>query len=546
MHNRLFSQMSRSRLLTPLWLCLCMALLVACGGKAPTPTPIIKPPVRQVLVLPNVGIQDFNTLDPAQGSDQNSLLAMNMLYSGLVRLDQNLNVTSDQATWTISPDRKVYTFHLRSGVTFSDGTPVTAQTYVYTLTRALRPGTQASEALLFLGNITGAADVNAGKATTLSGVQAIDASTLVITLSQPTDYFLQVLANPLAFPLNQTIIQRYGDADWSNHVAHNGVGSGPFMVQRWERNTKMVLVPNPHYYGPHTRLTEVDMIFVADQHTAFQAYQGGQYSFVWNITPGDFTAAHGLPGYTSQTLLETDALFFNPQMPPFNQSAVRQAFAYAIDKNALAQSAFNNAVVPAPTIIPGGMPGYQPKLTPLPFDRSKALHALTSVYPDVNQVPPVTFYYPNALLSSAAASSLQQMWQAALGIPITITSVETNAYNIAVANHQIPFGFIQWSADFPDPYDALALNLVSSASGNAGNWSNTTFDQLVQQAEAATGQARFALYAQAEQLAIQEVSWLPIDHQLMGAVIPAHVHGISLTPMGLYFGDWSQVYLLPH
>lgn len=546
MHNRLFSQMSRSRLLTPLWLCLCMALLVACGGKAPTPTPIIKPPVRQVLVLPNVGIQDFNTLDPAQGSDQNSLLAMNMLYSGLVRLDQNLNVTSDQATWTISPDRKVYTFHLRSGVTFSDGTPVTAQTYVYTLTRALRPGTQASEALLFLGNITGAADVNAGKATTLSGVQAIDASTLVITLSQPTDYFLQVLANPLAFPLNQTIIQRYGDADWSNHVAHNGVGSGPFMVQRWERNTKMVLVPNPHYYGPHTRLTEVDMIFVADQHTAFQAYQGGQYSFVWNITPGDFTAAHGLPGYTSQTLLETDALFFNPQVPPFNQSAVRQAFAYAIDKNALAQSAFNNAVVPAPTIIPGGMPGYQPKLTPLPFDRSKALHALTSVYPDVNQVPPVTFYYPNALLSSAAASSLQQMWQAALGIPITITSVETNAYNIAVANHQIPFGFIQWSADFPDPYDALALNLVSSASGNAGNWSNTTFDQLVQQAEAATGQARFALYAQAEQLAIQEVSWLPIDHQLMGAVIPAHVHGISLTPMGLYFGDWSQVYLLPH
>ena len=161
-------------------------------------------------------------------------------------------------------------------------------------------------------------------------------------------------------------------------------------------------------------------------------------------------------------------------------------------------------------------------------------------------MPLVTFYYPNALLSSAAASSLQQMWQVALGIPITITSVETHAYNLAVANHQIPFGFTQWSADFPDPYDVLALNLVSSASGNAGNWSNTTFDQLVQQAEAATGGARLALYAQAEQVAIQEVGWLPIDHQVMGAVIPTHVHGISLTPMGLYFGDWSQVYLLPH
>ena len=391
MHKRLFSQISRPRTLTPLWLCL--ILLVACGGKTPTPTPIIKPPVRQVLVLPNVGIQDFNTLDPAQGSDQNSLVAMDMLYSGLVRLDQNLNVISDQASWTISPDRKVYTFHLRPGITFSEGTPITAQTYVYTLTRALLPtvqtNAQSSEAMLFLGNIAGAADVNAGKATTLSGVQAIDDSTLVITLSQPTDYFLQALANPLAFPLNQTVIQQiiqhYGETDWSNHIAHNGVGSGPFMVQRWERNTKMVLIPNPHYYGPHTRLTEVDMIFVADQHTAFQAYQGGQYSFVWNITSTDFSAAHGLPGYTSRTLLETDALFFNPQVPPFDQPAVRQAFAYAIDKNALAQSAFNNAVVPAPTIIPDGMPGYQPKLTPLAFDRSKALNALKSVYPDVTQ-----------------------------------------------------------------------------------------------------------------------------------------------------------------
>ncbi|MGH2482455.1 MAG: ABC transporter substrate-binding protein, partial [Ktedonobacteraceae bacterium] len=228
MHKRLFSQISRPRTLTPLWLYFCLILLVACEGKTSTPTPIIRPPVRQVLVLPNVGIHDFNTLDPAQGSDQNSLVAMNMLYSGLVRLDQNLNVTSDQASWTISPDRKVYTFHLRPVVTFSDGTPVTAQTYVYTLTRALlstvQANAQSSEAMLFLGNIAGAADVNAGKVTTLSGVQATDDSTLVITLSQPTDYFLQALANPLAFPLNQTVIQHYGETDWSNHVAHNGVG----------------------------------------------------------------------------------------------------------------------------------------------------------------------------------------------------------------------------------------------------------------------------------------------------------------------------------
>lgn len=545
MHKQSFRQTPWPRSLALAWLC--VVLLAACGSsKTSGPITLATPTLRQVLVLPNVGIQDLDTLDPTQGADQNALVVMNMLYSGLVRLDQNLNVIPDQATWTISADRKVYTFHLKQHITFSDGTPITAQTYVYTLTRALLPAVQSDEAMLFLNTIVGAGDVNTGKTTILRGVQAIDASTLEITLTQPTDYFLQALANPLAFPLNSTLIQRYGETDWSNHAAHNAVGTGPFMVKEWEHNTKMILVPNPYYYGPHTRLTEVDMIFVPDQHTAFQEYQGGQYSLVWNLAPTDITAAHGLPGYVNRTLLETDALFFNPQVPPFDQPAVRQAFAFATDKSLLAQVVFNNAVVPAPTIIPDGIPNYQPKLVPLSFDRIKATAALKSVYPDPSQVPPITFYYPNALLSSFAASTLQNMWQTALGIPITLTSVETNAYNVAVTKHQIPFGFTQWSADFPDPYDVLALNLVSTTPGNAGSWSNPTFDQLIQQAEATTGTARLALYGQAEQVALDDVGWLPLDHQTMSAVIPSHIHGISLNPMGLYFGDWSQVYLLPH
>ncbi len=365
MYKRLFSQSSRPRLLAFVSLCVCLAFLAACGTSTTSTnannTP--RPTVKQVLVFPNVGIQDLTTLDPALASDENSLQAMSMIYSGLVRLDSKLNVIPDQATWTISADRKVYTFYLKPGLTFSDGTPLTAQTYVYSLTRALLPAVQSSDAMLFLGKIAGAADVNVGKATTLHGVKALNASTLVITLSQPTEYFLQALANPLAFPVNQKLVEQYGEANWSNYIVGNGAGSGPFEVRAWEHNTKMVLVPNPHYYGPHTRLTEVDMIFVVDPHTAFQAYQGGQYNFVWNIISSDLIAARGLAGFSSQTLLETDALFFNTQMPPFNQLPVRQAFAYATDKSTLAQSQYilNGSVTPASSIIPTGIPGYQPE-----------------------------------------------------------------------------------------------------------------------------------------------------------------------------------------
>ncbi|HEY0756241.1 MAG TPA: peptide ABC transporter substrate-binding protein [Ktedonobacteraceae bacterium] len=496
------------------------------------------PTTRQTLVFPNVGIQDLYSLDPTQSLDANSSLAISMIYSGLVRLDKDLNVIDDQATWSLSLDRKIYTFTLKSGITFADGTPITAQSYVYSLTRALSPALNNPEAMLFLGNIVGAGLVNSGKSTTLSGVQALNAQTLRITLNSPTEYFLQALANPLAFPINQQLVLQYGDPNWTNH----GAGSGPFMVKSWKHNTKMVLVPNPHYYGSPTRLTEVDMIFAVDAHDAFQAYQGGQYNFVWNIISGDLATARGLAGFTNQAQLETDALFFDTQKPPFDQTAVRQAFAYAIDKNLLAQSILQNSVIPAPTIIPAGIPGYQPALATLSFNRARALTTLQTAYPDVTQIPPVTFFYPSAL-PAAVALSLQQMWQSALGIQVKLVAVETNAYNLEVAKHHIPFGFTQWNADFPDPYDALALNLLPTATSNWGQWQNQQFEQLVQQAEQSSGSERLDLYAQAEQLAINEVGWLPLDHQSLAAIIPATVHGVSLTPLGLYFGDWSGVYL---
>src|SRR5205823_9254308 len=120
--------------------------------------------------------------------------------------------------------------------------------------------------------------------------------------------------------------------DWPNHVAGNSVGTGPFLVKEWDHKVKMVLVPNPHYYGTRTRLTEVDMYFVSDPHTALKSYQAGQYDFIWNIPPTDQVTVNTKPGFIRKSLLQSDLLFFHNKMPPFDKSGVRQAFAYAIDK----------------------------------------------------------------------------------------------------------------------------------------------------------------------------------------------------------------------
>ena len=526
-----------------------LLVLAACSGSsATTPSANGSPSVasKQVLTFPNVGTTDIGYLDPATGPDANSAIVAGMVYSGLVKSDKNLNVVPDQATWDISNNNTVYTFHIKPGITFSDGTPVTASTYVYTLTRALLPAVKSPIATFFEGNIVGANAVNSGKTKTLVGVKALDPQTLQITLTKPTPYFLEEVTNSLYFPLNEKIIDQYGQTAWVNHAAGNAIGTGPFMIKEWDRSVKMVLVPNPHYYGAKTRLTEVDMIFVNNPTTAFNAYRAGQYNFVWNSSPQDQQTAQNMPGFERVPLLQTDLLFFKNTMPPFNSTAVRQAFAYATDRNTLVQAIFKGAVTPAPTIIPPGMPGYQPNYPGLPYDKAKAKSLLLSVYPDVSQVPPITFSYPSSQVSQNEAAALQQMWQTALGIQVKLNPVELNAYNQETSNHQIQFGFTQWTADFPDPYDWLTLNLYSNAPNNSGDWNNPQFDQTVTQAEQTTGDARIALYNQAEQIAITDVGWLPLDHEVTAAIIPSWLHGVTLNGEGLYFGDWSGVYLLQH
>jgi len=533
----------------PVMLVLLCILLLLTGCSGATGTASGSRPTlakQQVLNFPNIGITDLSRLDPAQKPDANSVLAVNMIYSGLVRDDKNFQVIPDQATWKVSDDRKAYTFTLLPNVKFSDGTPVTAQTYVYTWTRALLPSVASPNASFLESNIMGADDVSSGKTKTLAGVKAVNDRTLQVSLTQPTAYFLQEPTNCLFFPLNQHVIEKYGEKKWTRQVAGNGVGTGPFMVKQWDHNDKMVFAPNPYYYGNKTRLTAVNMLFANSPSTAFKVYRAGQSDLVWNLALADQAVAKSMHGFTRTSLFQTDLLFFDTTAAPFDKAAVRQAFAYATEKQSLAYAIFKGTITPAPTIIPPGTPGYQQHYAGLGFDAKKAKTLLHSAYPDISQMPPITFSYPNSLMTADEAAGLQQMWQEVLGIQVKATPVQLAAYNDEMEQHQIQSGFIQWGTKFPDPYDWLTVNLLSTASNNVGQWDNAQFDQTVMQAEMLTGDARMALYNQAEQIAISDVGVLPLGHETMAAVIPPWVHGVTLNGNGLYFGDWSDVYIVQH
>lgn len=254
------------------------------------------------LLYPNVGATDAGSLDPAANPNANTLLVDQMVYGGLLSYNSDMQVIPGLAqSWMVSFDQKTWTFHLRPDLKFSDGTPLTSADFAYAMTRALSPPVQSTFAAQLEGNIVGASAVLSGKSTVLTGVYVPDPLTLVINLIHPDHSFIKSLTNPLFAPLNENLINRYGQNTWGERAVGPGFGAGPFMVTAWNHQGQMTLVPNPYYYGPKLRLDEVNMTFVKDADAAYHSFLAHQYDFIWNIPARDQADAQQQAGYVRAT-----------------------------------------------------------------------------------------------------------------------------------------------------------------------------------------------------------------------------------------------------
>jgi oligopeptide transport system substrate-binding protein len=263
----------------------------------------------------------------------------------------------------------------------------------------------------------------------------------------------------------------------------------------------------------------------------------------WDLVPTDQLAAKSASDYYQVPLLATDILFFNTAKAPFNSVVVRNAFADAINKSSYAKTAMQGSVQAAESLFPPAMSGYQS--IGATYNATKAASLLKSAYPNLAKMPPVTFTYPVSTISPTVASALQSMWEQALGIQVNLLPLDQATYEQQMNNHNIQLGFTTWSANMNDPYD-FASRLLSTSSQNVGQWNNPSYDALVAQAEATTGEARVQLFQQAEQMALSDMAVIPLDYPETSAIIPAWVEGVSVNGEGLYFGDWSQVKILNH
>src|SRR5258708_3186888 len=253
----------------PSLLVLVAMLVAACGGSNGGTTvakPTAAPKAQQVFKQSIVG-DDIQSFDPGEATDQYSIQAIDLVFTGLVQLDDKLTVQPQLAkSYEVSPDGLIWTFHLKPNLTFSDGTPLTPTHFVYSIDRALSPAISnvSGVALTYMGLIKGAADRTTGKRATLIdySLKAVDDNTVTIEVSQKTAYFLESLVYSTSFIVEKKVIDQWG-ANWTDHLGDNGGqgGAGPFKVKSYSHTTGIVTVPNPRYYGAQPQLQEVDLAF---------------------------------------------------------------------------------------------------------------------------------------------------------------------------------------------------------------------------------------------------------------------------------------------
>src|SRR6266487_4210067 len=571
----------------PILLALIAMLVVACEGGAgishvtPTAAPAKAAPAQQLLNLP-LPVSDIQTFDPGLASDQAAMDAISTVFTGMVQLNDQLQVTSQMAsTWATSSDNLTWTFTLKSGLKFSDGTPITSADVVYSIDRALSPQISALNgvSLTYLGLIKDSEKRVNGKIPTLIGDSLLtpDANTVVIKLNKPGAYFLGALSYQTSWVVEKKVIQQWG-LKWTDHLADNGGqgGAGPFVGKSWDHNKGVDLVPNPNYYGNHPQVATLSYRFYKNPKTAYEAYQAGQLD-----ETGD--AGFGIPSAnydqakTSKEFVKTPSLSLgyyamNYLAKPFDNIKIRQAFALAINKDLLNQAIYKGQYVPTCHIVPQGMPGYNPNLqcpggVTTAGDVTKAKQLFNQGMQEAGYTlatfPTVTITYPNGSADrDNQITTVRQMWKTALGIDVKAQAIDFNQLvtdlNSTIKNSKgLQMWAIGWIADYPDPQDWTTLQFDKGSPNNYFNYGqNNSSDaaqqqqvqQQLEQADVTANQTqRLQMYNQTEQQLVNDVAWLPIFQESTSRLVKSYVIGRVFNGAGVVPpDDWANAYITAH
>lgn len=439
------------------------------------------------------------------------------------------------ASWSVSEGGKVYRFHLRPGVFWSDGVALRAGQFVDSWERLLNPETGSANAYQLL-EVENAQAYLQGKLKDFSrvGVKALDDLTLEVRLRRPVPYFLHLVASAATFPVRRDLIERHGD-QWTE--PGNLVTLGPYAISEWAQGDRIVLQAYPGYYGIRPRIATVICRLVAEPLTAYAMYENGELDILPRDLPPSFARrlqAHR--DYRSGPKLQINYLLFNVHRPPFDSKAARRAFIEAMNRAELA-SFFEGAQAPFSAWIPPGLLGHRPEAGVAAEGRESRLLAgrTVSVRFGGSDTWNLVFQRTQRTLQEKlqAKTKLEQLDSREFGKLLTQLASSLTRPRPESLPHVLSLG---WVADYPDPHSFMNI-FTSQSENNYMGWRNASYDELVENAVSTTDEAqRRRYYLEAQRILLEEeVALMPLFLNNHQALVRSSLSGVSLNVLDKWY-----------
>ena len=486
------------------------------------------------------------SLDPGQTQYAYETAVLRAISEPLLKPSPDLGGVLPAAaqSYDVATGGTVFVFHLRANGSYSDGTAVKAQDFVYAWQRLIDPRLAAPSATFFANDVLNGDKVSVmdpqRDAATLDGalgtlgLKALDDLTFQVTLSRPDPAFVWLAAMPASAPVRQDIVKKSGDK-WSTSP-DTLITNGPFMVTEMARNDHITVAVNPHYRGPKPTLTAIKFVVVNDGAAALAKYRNGELDVI-TVQPAQAATVAG-DSSLKQSLIKTPDLTvfwiaFRVNASMTNNPKLRLAIAQAIDRDAFVAQVFQGQAIAADSFIPKGMRGYSASRSAQKFDVAQARASLAASGIPASQLTALKFSYDQSSdFGKATAKFVHDQLKTNLGIDITLQALDKNTLgsHLGIGDFQVT-GPMGWTADYPDPADWYHFFLTTS-SNNVAFYQNQQYDNFVRVARTDTQpDRRDQEYQQAQQMLVSDAPVAFLAQTVSWHLVSPFVHGVVTSPV---------------
>jgi oligopeptide transport system substrate-binding protein len=485
------------------------------------------------------------TMDPRLGSELIGSAMHFILFEGLMRLNPDGSVTPAQAkAVTVSDDRREYTFHLRDSI-WSDGSPVTAHDFEYSWKKILSPDFPAANAHLFYP-IKNAEKAKRGVVPLDAvGIRAISDQILVVTLDQPTPYFLDLVSFCVFFPVHKGVDQ--ANPKWASEAGESFVSNGPFCLSSWKHNSEVIFTKNPRYReAGKIYLDQIHVSMIGDENTALKFFEEGQLDMIGlGVSP---IPRDALLRYKNEGRLKiqespgTSIVTFNVTSPLFSNVKIRKAFAYAINRQELVDHVGMLGEEVATNIIPPVLRDHKRATFFKDHDVESAQKLLREGLEELGltEVPEITYIYAATEVYHKLAQAIQQQWKEGLDVKVTLKGLDHKSLIELMGKKEYQVGQIFWVAQYKDPMNIFERFKYKTNAKNYSNWENPEFVRLLEQSALdTTVEERARTFDAAEAVFMDDMPLAPLYHWKTAFIAHPSVSYPESLPNGAF--DYSHV-----